>query len=377
MSKENDCTDKVACFLQKYDKDIYLSWKNKLVFPPDESQKEVITANSRTMYDLIVLCLTNPDSDYTEQIKDLSMKVASEKVKAGIHIKYTVSNILTTQKETIMHIQREFTDSPSVSHSINIIRNMYEQVVYYTVAYFTDLQNEIIQKQNEVLSETHKERLTMLGQMTSSFVHEFRNPLTSIKGFVQLLKAEHPHLKYLDIIQIELEQLNSRISDFLALSKKDTPEKKPSIFSLHQLIDEVIGFLYPSIVDTNVHVESFINKGIYLFGQLEEIRQVLLNIIFNALDVLTNTPDPKITITSAENETETLQLMIANNGPQIEEDMLEEIFKPFITSKSIGTGLGLFVCKQIIERHEGTLTCISSKAQTTFIITLPMVADAG
>ena len=95
---------------------------------------------------------------------------------------------------------------------------------------------KIIGDQERLVSETHKDRLTILGRMTSSFVHECRNPLTSVMGFMQLLKAENPNMKYMDIIQRELEQLEYRISQFLLLSKKEVVGKKKKKFSMNKLL---------------------------------------------------------------------------------------------------------------------------------------------
>lgn len=369
MHVENEV---IIHFLQKHEEDIYHSWKDKLTFLPDEALKEAMLNNSRTAYALFLLRLQHPDIDLSEQIKGLAMKIASERVRTGVHIRNVLSNISIVKKQIANSINQHFKGISQFDQWMIELENIFDSLILYTASSFADLQNEIIQKQNEILSEAHKERLTLLGQMTSSFVHEFRNPLTSIKGFIQLLKAEHPYLNYLDIIYSELEQLNLRISEFLAISRKDEIERKIVVFSLDRLIDEVITFLYPSIVDINVHVETFVEENILILGQIEEIRQVLLNIIFNALDVLYTTPNPTITISSKQNDTHMVQLKITNNGPQISEDLIENIFKPFITTKAVGTGLGLFVCKQIIERHDGTLICVSSEACTSFIITLPV-----
>ena len=134
---------------------------------------------------------------------------------------------------------------------------------------------------------------------------------------------------------------------------------------------QIITFTYPSTVNSNVTIATDIDPTLSLFGQREEIRQVLLNIILNALDVLTETEDPCITITSFQTN-KCKKIIIANNGPEIKAEILSEIFKPFITNKQSGTGLGLFVCKEIIEKHNGWLNCSTSKKETRFTITFPI-----
>ena len=120
----------------------------------------------------------------------------------------------------------------------------------------------------------------------------------------------------------------------------------------------------------NASVSSNIADDFNIEGSKEEIRQVLLNIILNALDVISDIPSPSIYISCSESPLNHLILTISNNGPRIPEDVLPTIFEPFVTTKQQGTGLGLFVCKEIIEKHGGTLTCTSSDSLTTFTIHL-------
>jgi signal transduction histidine kinase len=249
----------------------------------------------------------------------------------------------------------------------------FDKFLYYAVSHYTDAKNKIIDEKTEFINSTHKDRLTLLGQMTSSFIHEFRNPLTSIQGFVQLLKAENPPLNYLDIISNELEQLNFRISQFLLLSKKELIGKEKTIFNLNSLVEEVLIFLYPSILDAKVRIIKEVDESTSLCGYEDEIRQVLINIIFNAIDVLNPyREDPIIEIISFKTSDSYVRLDISNNGPEIPEHLLSSIFEPFVTTKKLGTGLGLFVCREIIEKHKGFLTCESHCDKTIFSMTLPL-----
>jgi signal transduction histidine kinase len=259
-----------------------------------------------------------------------------------------------------------------LQHTINEINYCFDTFLYYAVSYYNEQKNKVIEEKNQFIDSTHKDRLTLLGQMTSSFIHEFRNPLTSIQGFIQLLKSDHPEMKYLEIISSELEQLNFRISQFLLLSKKELIGKEKTLFSLNKMMDEVLNFLYPSILDTNVKISVDIKDNMELHGYADEIRQVLINIIFNAIDVLSQyRSDPKIEITGYFVNDTHIKLEIANNGPIIPDNLLKTIFEPFVTTKTLGTGLGLFVCREIIEKHKGILACTSESEQTTFIILLP------
>ena len=273
-------------------------------------------------------------------------------------------SILITE---VLNLGSSNKEKSELLHGIN---HLLDQFIHLTLTHYSHLQTKSLEEQYYFISQTHKDRLTLLGQMTSSFVHEFRNPLTSIMGFIQLLQSEQSGIKYLDIISKELEQLNNRITQFLNFSKRENTSSTITFFSISQLIREVIEFLYPSILEVNASISYNITSDININGSKEEIRQVLLNIILNALDVISTVPSPTIFISCAQSPLNHLILTISNNGSKIPEDVLPTIFEPFVTTKKQGTGLGLFVCKEIIEKHGGTLTCTSSDLLTTFTIHL-------
>ena len=110
-----------------------------------------------------------------------------------------------------------------------------------------------------------------------------------------------------------------------------------------------------------------------LYGYADEIRQVLINIIFNAIDVLSQyRDDPQIEIKGFFVNDTHIKIEISNNGPIIPDNLLKSIFEPFVTTKTLGTGLGLFVCREIIEKHKGILACSSEPDKTSFIMLLPL-----
>ncbi len=309
-------------------------------------------------------------SDVKEGLNLLAKSIATEQFVKKMNLE-DFTNALTTGRSVliteVLNLDISNEEKTQLIHKIN---GLLDQFIYLSLTHYGNLQEKSLEEQYYFISQTHKDRLTLLGQMTSSFVHEFRNPLTSIMGFIQLLQSEQSDVKYLDIISKELEQLNSRITQFLNFSKKENKSSTLTLFSISQLVHDVIEFLYPSILEVNASVSCNIADDINIRGSKEEIRQVLLNIILNALDVISNIHSPSIYISCTKSPLENLILTISNNGPKIPEDVLPTIFEPFVTTKKQGTGLGLFVCKEIIEKHGGTLTCTSSDLLTTFTIHL-------
>ncbi|NMD72017.1 GHKL domain-containing protein [Bacillus sp. DNRA2] len=364
-------------FLIDQKDNIFVEWENRLHASAEDPFKEKVRQNRELIYNTILKMLTMSVDELDSYMKVIAINVGKERVQANSNIGDFVYNVnvgRSVLSQYLMNLQIEW---GVLKNLINEINNYFDKFTYYAVTYYTEAKDRIIEEKNNFIDSTHQDRLTLLGQMTSSFVHEFRNPLTSIQGFIQLLKAEHDEMKYLDIISNELEQLNFRISQFLLLSKKEVIGKEKVIFSLNELVEEVISFLYPSILDSKVKVLNNLNLAgvIYLFGYADEIRQVFINIIFNALDVLSQyRDDPTIQIKCYRIENNCIKVLISNNGPMIPEQQLNTIFEPFVTTKKLGTGLGLFVCREIIEKHKGTLTCQSIPEQTNFIITLPIAA---
>ena len=353
-------------FLSSHKTTILTEWKERLKHLPD-GYIDYFEEEIEKILNSLMKQLKNTDTNMDDMLKDLGEKISAGRVKQRLNMDMFFSitsigrSIIIDQFLAYDAIKGELS---SVIHQINAY---FDKLIYFALSSYTDLKTKQVAEQYQLINPNHKDRLTLLGQMTSSFVHEFRNPLTSIMGFIQLLQAEQPEIKYLDIISKELDQLNYRITQFLNLSKSETDTTQNEVFPIAPLVDEVIEFLYPSILEVNAIVSCNIEGDAQLVGSKEEFRQVLLNIILNALDVVTETPNPSIDI-SGSVTSGFLTLNISNNGPKIPSEVLPSIFEPFITTKKRGTGLGLFVCKEIILKHQGTLTCHSTDFLTTFSI---------
>jgi signal transduction histidine kinase len=361
-------------YLSSRKEEILNEWDNKIIISPNDPFVDQIRNNGESMFNILLNFFSLSGKELEDQIQILANRIGHERVLADINIGdfvYNVSIGRTIMNQQLADAKLEWDE---LHEALNMLNYCFDKFLYYAVSKYTDAKNKIIKEKTQFIDSTHEDRLTLLGQMTSSFVHEFRNPLTSIQGFIQLIKSENPGMKYLDIISNELEQLNFRISQFLLLSKKELIGKEKTTFSLNHLLEEVLAFLYPSILDVNVKVIKEIEFDVELFGYADEIRQVLINIIFNAIDVLGHhrMEEPMIDIKCHITSDSSILINIGNNGPKIPEEHLKSIFEPFFTTKKLGTGLGLFVCREIIEKHKGVLSCQSKCDQTIFSIQLPL-----
>jgi signal transduction histidine kinase len=373
MFTENQ-TDLIDFFNQNSQK-LIQEWGNAIVTTKADPFKLKILENGKTLLELLLNMDNLTQQELLDLIEKLAIEVSEERVLADINLGDFVYNVNLGRTVLYSYLSNTGITWSDMQESINRINFCFDKFLYYAVSHYSEAKNKIIEEKTMHIDSTHQDRLTLLGQMTSSFIHEFRNPLTSIQGFIQLLKADYPDMKYLDIISSELGQLNFRISQFLLLSKKELIGKEKDYFNLNTLIDEVLNFLYPSILDGKVKIKKELSEEITLNGYADEIRQVFINIIFNAIDVLNHSenPNPTIEIYSGL-ENQSIKITISNNGPVIPSELRKTIFEPFFTTKKLGTGLGLFVCKEIIEKHKGNLECESAPDKTTFSIHLPVAS---
>lgn len=367
----------LIAFFDENKEQLLRDWENSIVISKGDPYKDKIRQNGIAIFNIVLTMYTMSESELLESIQNHAIEISEERAMANINIGDFVYNVNLGRTVLYSYLSKAGLEWADLQESINNINFCFDKFLYFAVTHYTEAKNKIIEEKTMFIDSTHQDRLTLLGQMTSSFIHEFRNPLTSIQGFIQLLKADYPDMKYLEIISSELDQLNFRISQFLLLSKKELIGKEKEKFNQNKLIDEVLNFLYPSILDGKVKIKKDIVEEITLYGYADEMRQVFINIIFNAIDVLNHhrITNPTIEIKSYLENNSHVVLSISNNGPMIPTELSKTIFEPFFTTKKLGTGLGLFVCKEIIEKHKGELTCVSTPEITVFTIKLPLAAS--
>ncbi|WP_258000316.1 histidine kinase N-terminal domain-containing protein [Bacillus sp. Marseille-P3661] len=370
VQTENDYKDLVQ-YLKNNEQEFLDLWEEKIVVHRNKDNRELIRNNGYLMYQIILNSINCPYSE--NDIKLLAYKVAQERVDADINIGEFTYNVNLGRSIIVKYVNHSGIKLEEIQPIVDLINNQFDLFCYFAVSRYTELKDIKLQEKNLYISQTHKERLAILGQMSSSFVHEFRNPLTSVMGFIKLLKNDHPTLPYLEVISKELEQLKFRITQFLHTSKMNTiVESKNEEIMIKSLLEEVIDFLYPSIVDGNVDVTSHIDDTTKVIGDRNELKQVFLNLLMNAVDAVCEArKDRKINIHTEVNG-EQITISISNNGPAINSDLVKFIFEPFYTTKKLGTGIGLFVCKNIVEKHNGNIICIPDDHLTTFQIMLPI-----
>lgn len=233
---------------------------------------------------------------------------------------------------------------------------------------------ELIKRENDI-TELHEDRLSLIGKMAASMAHEIRNPLTSIKGFLKLIRANIPAdsspniEKYINIIESEFENIHMQITGLLSFSKKQIIEESFSYLSANQLLHSMISLLSPRLINENVELKVDEQEIFYIRGQKVALQQVISNILNNGIDALSMNQDRnKIMRIDIFSDEQASYIAISNNGPEIPEEVRGVLFRPFTTTKEDGTGLGLAICKQIMEKNNGDISFESTSEETTFTL---------
>lgn len=243
---------------------------------------------------------------------------------------------------------------------------------------------ELIEKSPVFDREREVERLATLGEMAAGLAHEIRNPLGAIKGAAQYLDptANKPESRFLGVIVEEADRLNAVVTQFLDYAKPSAVReyKEVDLNSLIQKLVMLLSTTAPEGVDLRFQ-SSLLSAKIRCAP--EQIHQVLLNLIQNAFkalrkwEVAADRGEKRVVVSLDAFETDDLRSMVRvtveDNGPGIPRENLEKIFIPFFTTDPAGTGLGLPICKKIIQAHGGAIEVQSAPGVSTqFRIILPL-----
>jgi PAS domain S-box-containing protein len=219
------------------------------------------------------------------------------------------------------------------------------------------------------------ERLSAMGEMAVELAHEIRNPLASIELFASLLAKDLSGdlRRWAENIRVGIRSLNTIVSNMLHFAKPIPPTC--SRVSIHEVIQEILNFVDPIMQQRDVRVESSLSAAEpVISGDQELLKQMMLNLIFNAMKAMPSQGSltirtRNISSGAASEEPSCLELQVQDTGIGIPPENLNRIFDPFFTTNKNGTGLGLSVVHQIVERHSGSIT-VSSEVNrgTTFTI---------
>lgn len=231
---------------------------------------------------------------------------------------------------------------------------------------------EIIRQKERLETEVERrERLKSVGILAAGMAHELKNPLTSIKTFVERLpeKYDDPVFreKFCRILGGEIGRMTAIVSDLLAFSKPAEPKREPC--SLDRLLREILELIGPRLVSAGVKVEADLREAT-AFADKEQMRQALLNLLMNAVDSMSAVGGMLAVVSRQSNGR--AEVEVKDQGCGMAPETLKHVFDPFFTTKEGGTGMGLAVTHSIVERNGGRITVQSALNQgTTFTLNLP------
>ena len=216
------------------------------------------------------------------------------------------------------------------------------------------------------------DRLTALGELSAGMAHEIRNPLGSIKGTAEILRdgvaPDDPKLEFAEILIREVDRLNGVLEDFLRFARPTPVEH--GHFSLSKVVGDVLDLTRQQASRSHIEVHVALDDDIEMPGQGEQIKQVLLNLVLNALQAMS---EGGVLEVSSKNLQHEVHIKVSDSGPGIAPEDRERIFNPFVTTREGGTGLGLAITQRIVHAHDGHIVLDSTPGKgASFTVCLPL-----
>ncbi|MGE5380801.1 MAG: ATP-binding protein, partial [Methylocystaceae bacterium] len=213
------------------------------------------------------------------------------------------------------------------------------------------------------------DRLRVVGEMAAGIAHEVRNPMTTVRGFLQMMMGQPDTAGYLDYYEMmiqELDSANGIISEFLSLARDKAVDLK--LQNLNSIIETLGPLLNAQALNQDKWVNIVAGEIPDSYLDAQQTRQLIINLARNGLEAMQSGGVLTISTYSTDQE---VVLVVADQGHGINPEILPKLGTPFFTTKEQGTGLGLAVCYSIVTRHNASIDVETSHDGTAFIIKFP------
>lgn len=210
------------------------------------------------------------------------------------------------------------------------------------------------------------DRLSLVGEMAGGIAHEIRNPMTSVRGYLQFLAEKKELKEYIDRFRLmisELDRANSIITEYLTLARDRAYDAKPE--NLNVLIKDLIYLIETDAIKEDKYINLQLEEAPDLLLEKNDIKRMILNLIRNGLEAMS--PGGYLTVRTFT-EGEEVILAVSDQGKGIPPEHLDKMGIPFFTTKDYGTGLGLAMCYKIAARHNAEIKIETGPDGTTFFV---------
>ncbi|MFD3448251.1 PAS domain S-box protein [Microbacteriaceae bacterium 4G12] len=214
------------------------------------------------------------------------------------------------------------------------------------------------------------EKLSAVGQLAAGVAHEVRNPLTVLKGFIQLLSTSEINENYYNLMLHEIEHIETIISEFLSLAKPEVLRLEQK--NLIEIIKNVVTLLNTKAIMTDINITFEDYVPLYINCHASQMKQVFINILQNSIEAMPNGGNILVSLEESEKE---VTIRFLDQGCGIPKQRLRHLGEPFYSTKEKGTGLGLMISYKIIESHKGKINIVSKENKGTIVeVTLPTIS---
>jgi signal transduction histidine kinase len=244
------------------------------------------------------------------------------------------------------------------------------------VAIFDDLSE--YKRMEEVIRRN--DRLRSLGQLSAGVAHEIRNPLaglaTTAEVLASKLQGDAEKIRYVDVMLDEVSRLDGIVRNLLAFARPPKPQVAPC--GVADIVERVRTLVADPARGRGVQVEARASDATRCLGDASQLTQVVLNLALNAVQACAS--GERVSIDARrerEGGREWVSIRVSDTGAGVPVEIRDNLFEPFVTTKTQGTGLGLAISRQIVEDHHGTIACEFLDRGTSFTVRLPAYLEVG
>lgn len=365
------------CNISKYSRDELIGQNHNIVRHPDVSP-EVFkrlwkTILAKKVYKGIIKNLAKDGSVFYLNATIIPILDENGNIEEFVAIRHDVTEVIELN-ERLMATRIELKElNLSLEEKV---KEQTKELLELNKSLENRVKEEILknEEKNRLLSQ--QARLISMGEMIGNIAHQWRQPLSELGidlfKMKQSIKDEEKFIHTYEHAKTVIKNMSNTIDDFRNFFKSD---KEKEEFSIKEAIDKSLGMLEGTFKKEGIRVEILKNEDVKISGIKAEFSQVVINILTNAKDAMQNLdPKDKIIKIKIYKNDKFAFVSIYNNGENIKNSIMDKLFDPYFTTKhkSVGTGIGLYMCKMIVTNMNGNIYVKNLKNGVDFCIEIPL-----